>query len=74
MIRLIVLLFCRLIRRPKRGEIVSPYVPQWSHLVVTPLPITDTVSWLVDVCLFIVWWVGTAIVSAMVVFFGSVFW
>ena len=60
MISFIVLIFCRLIRRPKRGEIVSPYVPPRSHLVVTPPPITDTVFWLVDVCLFIVWWPLTA--------------
>jgi hypothetical protein len=60
MISFIVLLFCRLIRRPKQGEIVSPYVPQWLHLVVTPPTITDTVFWLVDVCLFIVWWPLTA--------------
>ena len=60
MISFIVLIFCRLIRRPKRGEIVSPYVPPRSHLVVAPPPITDTVFWLVDVCLFIVWWPLTA--------------
>jgi hypothetical protein len=60
MISYIVLLFCHLIGRPKRDEIVSPYVPQWLHLVVTPPPITDTVFWLVDVCLFIVWWPLTA--------------
>ena len=60
MISIIVLLFCCLIRRPKRGEIISPYVPQWSQLVITPPPITDTVFWLVGVCLFIVWWPFTA--------------
>ena len=59
MISFIVWFFCRLIRRPKRGEIVPPYVP-WSHLVVKPPPITDTVFWLFDVCLFIVWWPLTA--------------
>jgi hypothetical protein len=53
--------------RPKQREIVPQYVPPRSHLVITPLHITDAVFWLVFVCLFIVWWfsgVAVAIAAA----------
>ncbi len=59
-IRFIFLIFCRLICRPKQRKIVSPNVPPLLNLVVTPPPITETVFWLVVVCLFIIWWPFTA--------------
>ena len=48
-------IFCRFICRPIRRELTPPCVPLSSHLVIAPPLITNTVFWLVVVCVFIFW-------------------